>query len=213
MPVESPVPQPHPKPPNQPIPKPDSERQIGSAKPDPRIRIPSRPRHDGISVNQPRIIRRNVNHVGIWPAQLHDIRALVRHRLLRRGLQIAGILRASAASPAPHPSHPAAGCSRRRPETTSRRGSCPYFPARTETPPAPSRSDPTAADPPLAQSIALQIRMRLHPSVGLDHLLGKRGPPPESAPPANPDTARSALLTAATPRRSLLRVRRRQGTL
>jgi hypothetical protein len=27
----------------------------------------------------------------------------------------------------------------------------------------------------LAQSIALQIRMRLHPPVGLDHLLGKRG--------------------------------------
>jgi hypothetical protein len=64
-------------------------RGVRTAKPNSRIWIPSRPRHDGISVNQPRIIRRNVNYIGgsghninIWAFLLYD--------LLRRGLKSAG---------------------------------------------------------------------------------------------------------------------------
>ena len=58
----------------------------------------------------------------------------VLYDLLRRVLKIAGSLALCGASPAPHPSHPAAGCSKRRRETTSRKDSCPYFPAPREMP-------------------------------------------------------------------------------
>src|ERR1017187_5418500 len=74
-----------------------SELHVRAAKPDSGIRVPSRPRHDGTSVNQPRIIRRDVNQVGISGLNINR-RTLPRNSLLRRGLKIAGCLR----SPAHH---------------------------------------------------------------------------------------------------------------
>src|ERR1700719_202346 len=95
MPVESPM---TPAPPKAAEPtdsEAESERQVRTAEPDPRIRIPSRPRDDRISVDQPRIIRGNVNDR--WISRLNDdVRVLRRHGLLRRGLKIAGCLRSPA---------------------------------------------------------------------------------------------------------------------
>src|SRR5580658_11105726 len=68
----------------------ESEREIRTAKPDSWIWVPSRPRHDGISVNQPGVIRRHVNHIGVGRLNV-DIRAIVLHDFLLRGLQIAGL--------------------------------------------------------------------------------------------------------------------------
>src|SRR5208282_1987673 len=69
--------------------KTDSEREVRTVKPNSGIRIPSRPRHDGISVNQPRIIRRDVNYIRRNGLNV-DIRAFLPYGLLRRGLKSAG---------------------------------------------------------------------------------------------------------------------------
>ena len=73
--------------------KPHPERQVRAAKPNSGIRVPSRPRHDGISVSHPRIIRGDVNDLGVGRLN-DDRRALVGYDLLRRGLKIASALRA-----------------------------------------------------------------------------------------------------------------------
>ena len=92
MPVESPV-TPSPSKTAEPA---DSEakskRQVRTAKPDSRIWIPSRPRYDGISVNQPRIIRGDIYNIRISRLNFH-CRVLRRYSLLRCVLQIAGLFR------------------------------------------------------------------------------------------------------------------------
>src|SRR4029077_27028 len=75
--------------------KTEAEREIGAAIPYSGIGIPSGPRHDGVSINQPWIVRGNVNDLGI--SRLNDdCRALRFYGLLRRVLKIAGFLRALA---------------------------------------------------------------------------------------------------------------------
>ena len=69
-----------------------SEREVRAAIPNSGIRVPSRPRHDGISVSHPRIIRGDVNDLGVSGLN-DDRRALRRYDLLRRGLKIAGFFR------------------------------------------------------------------------------------------------------------------------
>src|SRR5271165_1017870 len=72
--------------------KADSEPEGGAVIPDSGIRVPTRPRHDGISINHPRIVRGDVNHLGV--SRLNDdCRVLRGYGLLRRGLEIAGFLR------------------------------------------------------------------------------------------------------------------------
>src|SRR5208282_586177 len=70
----------------------DAEREVGALIPDSGIGIPSRPRHDGTSVNQPGIICGDVNHIGAGRLN-DDSRAVRGYGLLRRGLQVAGLLR------------------------------------------------------------------------------------------------------------------------
>src|SRR5271165_3092667 len=62
-----------------------------AAPPDSGIRIPTRPGHDGISVNQPGIVSGDVHHVGLCGLN-DDIRSLRLDGLLWRVLQIAGLL-------------------------------------------------------------------------------------------------------------------------
>src|SRR5580704_209492 len=91
VPIESPM---MPAPPvaaEEADPKASSEGEKWSFIPDPRIRIPSRPRPYRASINYPGIIGRHVNHIGL--RRFNDYRrALRRYRLLRRALQIAGLL-------------------------------------------------------------------------------------------------------------------------
>src|SRR5271157_237261 len=92
MPIESPM-TPAPSKTAEPA---DSEarapRQIRAAKPDSRIRIPSRPRHYRPSVSQPRVIRGDVYDIGAGGLNA-DVRVLRCDGLLRRGFKIAGFLR------------------------------------------------------------------------------------------------------------------------
>jgi hypothetical protein len=68
-----------------------SEREVGAVKPDSGIRVPPRPLRDGISVNHPRIISRDVNVIGA--SRLNDDRRVLRgYGLLRCGLKITGLL-------------------------------------------------------------------------------------------------------------------------
>src|SRR5258708_2873200 len=69
----------------------DSERKVRSLSPDAGIRVPPRPRQDGISVNQPWIVRGDVDDLG--GSRLNDDRRALRlYRLLRSALKIAGLL-------------------------------------------------------------------------------------------------------------------------
>ena len=71
----------------------ESEVKIRAAEPNSRIFIPSRPRQYRISVDQPRVIRRDVNDLGINRCDL-DIPIVVgRYVLLLCRLQIPGLLR------------------------------------------------------------------------------------------------------------------------
>src|SRR5713101_8238532 len=70
----------------------DSERKVRVAVPNSGILVPPRPRFYRTSVNQPRIIRGDVNHLGAGGFD-DDCRVLRRYGLLRRGLKIAGFLR------------------------------------------------------------------------------------------------------------------------
>src|SRR5271170_4717235 len=96
MPIESPMTPPPPKTGKEADSEADSEGEIGTAEPDSGIWIPTRPCHDRNSVNQPRIICRNVNDIGAGGLNVNR-RALRLHRLLGRGLQVARCLR-----PLPH---------------------------------------------------------------------------------------------------------------
>src|SRR4029077_6093478 len=70
----------------------DTEGEVRTCIPNSGIRIPSRPRHYGISVNDPRIIRGDINHVRA--GGLNDDRGILRgYGLLRRTLQIASFFR------------------------------------------------------------------------------------------------------------------------
>lgn len=70
--------------------KTDAEREVGAAIPDSRIGVPSGPRHNRISINQPRIIRGNIDD--FWVRRLNDDRRALRlNGLLRRVLKIAGL--------------------------------------------------------------------------------------------------------------------------
>src|SRR5271156_108496 len=92
MPIESPM---IPAPPITSIPtdsEAGSEPEVRAAVPDSGIRIPSRPRHQGISVNCPGIIGGDVNHFGVGRLN-DDRRVLRRHCLLRSGLKGASFLR------------------------------------------------------------------------------------------------------------------------
>src|SRR5579863_10252810 len=70
----------------------DPERKVRTAKPDSGVRVPPRPCHDGISVNQPGIVRRDVNNFGVARHNIDVVRAIRTHGLLRRALKIAGLL-------------------------------------------------------------------------------------------------------------------------
>src|SRR5450759_1834485 len=90
MPVESPM-TPAPSKTAEPTdPETVSKRKIRATKPNSGIRIPPRPRYDWIPVNQPRIIRRDVNHIRAGGLN-GNRRALRGYGLLRRGLKIAGL--------------------------------------------------------------------------------------------------------------------------
>src|SRR5713226_6989446 len=73
----------------------DSERKVRAAIPYSRIRIPPRPRHYGVPVNNPRIVRGDVNHLGTSSLD-DDVRVLRRYGLLLRSQKIARFLRALA---------------------------------------------------------------------------------------------------------------------
>src|SRR5271165_3593152 len=92
MPIESPMP---PAPSKAAVPsdsEADTKRQIRPAIPDAGVRIPARPRHDRTSVDQPWIVRGDVDDFGTrWFNG--DRRTLRRYGLLRRALQIAGRFR------------------------------------------------------------------------------------------------------------------------
>ncbi len=96
-PIESPM---TPTPPKAAVPtdsEAESEAEVRAAKPDSGIWIPSRPRHDGTSVNQPGIIGGDVNDIGISRLNGDVIVLTARiYGLLRRGLKIARCTRASA---------------------------------------------------------------------------------------------------------------------
>src|SRR5467141_2152155 len=75
--------------------KADSERQIRAAIPNSGVWVPPRPRYYRTSVNQPRIIRGNVNDIGLGRLD-DDGRVLRCYGLLGRARKIAGFLRALA---------------------------------------------------------------------------------------------------------------------
>src|SRR5271165_6727544 len=69
----------------------DSPGKVRPVIPDAGIRIPPRPRHDGISVNYPRIVCGDVDDLG--GGRLNDDRRALRlYSLLRRAFKIAGLL-------------------------------------------------------------------------------------------------------------------------
>src|SRR5271157_1116216 len=70
----------------------EAEIEVRSAKPNSGIRVPPRPRHYGPSVNQPRVVRGDVNLIGAGRLNA-DIRVLRGHGLLWRSLEIASFLR------------------------------------------------------------------------------------------------------------------------
>jgi len=75
--------------------EPVSEGEVRAAKPNSRIWIPSRPRHDGISVNHPRIVRGDENYIGAGGLNT-DRRVFVGYGLLGRGFKIADFSRSPA---------------------------------------------------------------------------------------------------------------------
>src|SRR5271157_6288463 len=65
----------------------DSEPEEWIVIPDSGIRVPPRPRNNGISVNHPRVVSRNVNHLGV--SRLNDDRRVLRsYGLLRVVLRV-----------------------------------------------------------------------------------------------------------------------------
>src|SRR5208282_451167 len=166
MPIESPM---TPAPSKTSIPsdsEADSPREVRPAKPDSGIWVPPRPRHYRTAVHHPRVICWDVNDVGAGRFN-GDRRILLRYGLLRRALKIAGFFRSLA-----HHLHGVhhilflvvvGVAERRRPREvlvhiSEDGGKCSErLDARV----------PRLLVHSLTQSFALQIRMRLHPSVGL----------------------------------------------
>jgi hypothetical protein len=70
----------------------EPERKIRAAKPDSGIRIPTGPCVYGISVNQPRIVRRDINHIRVGRLNI-NIRAFLLNDFVLRVLESAGLLR------------------------------------------------------------------------------------------------------------------------
>src|SRR6267154_1840900 len=151
----------------------DSERRVRAAIPYSRIRIPPRPRLNAISVNQPWIIFGDVDDFGASRLD-DDVRVLRRYGLLLRIPKFARFLRALAhnlysihhvlflvvvsvaerRSPGQvfvHAAQDGCECSE-------------HLDARI----------PRLLVHRLSQGVALQVRMRLHPLVCLDDMLGKR---------------------------------------
>src|SRR5882724_4308168 len=151
----------------------DSERKVRAAIPYSRIRILPRPRHYRVPVNNPRIVRGDVNDLGTSSLD-DDVRVLRRYGLLLRSQKIARFLRTLA--------HHLYGvhhvlflvvvsvAERRRPGEV-------FVHVAQDGWKCSERLDarvPRLLVHSLSQSLALQIRMRVHPLVCLDDLLGKR---------------------------------------
>src|SRR3989442_991716 len=151
----------------------DSEREVRAAIPYSRIGIPPRPRHYGVSVNNPRIVCGDVNDFGT--SRLNDdVRVLRRYGLLLRILKIARFLRALA--PHLYGIHHVlflvvvSVAERRRPGEV-------FVHVAQDGWECSERLDarvPRLLVHSLSQGVALQVRMRLHPLVCLDDMLGKR---------------------------------------
>jgi len=73
----------------------DAERKVWAAIPDAGIRVPSGPGDNRTAVNQPGIISRNVNYLGVSRLNGNG-GVLIRYGLLRRGFKIAGLFRSLA---------------------------------------------------------------------------------------------------------------------
>src|SRR5580692_8895610 len=92
VPVESPVMPSPAKAAEEPNSKADTKREVGAAKPDSWIWVPSRPRDDRSPINQPRIVTWNIHHV--WIGRFDGNRlSLRRYGLLGCALQITRLLR------------------------------------------------------------------------------------------------------------------------
>ena len=72
--------------------EPEAKRKVRAAEPDSRIVVPIRPRRDCVSVDRPRVVGRDVDHLRIRRLN-DDGGALGLHGLLVGGFQIAGGLR------------------------------------------------------------------------------------------------------------------------
>ena len=88
MPIETPVVPPPPVAPKESDSEANSEEECGTVIPNARIGIPARPGVNRTSINDPRIVRRNVDDFG---ADRHNLNVgtFGRYGLLRRGVEIA----------------------------------------------------------------------------------------------------------------------------
>src|SRR6266850_1700609 len=154
----------------------DSERRVRAAIPYSRIRIPPRPRLYAISVNQPWIIFGDVDDFGASRLD-DDVRVLRPYGLLLRILKFARFLRALAHHlySIHHVLFPVvvSVAERRRPGEV-------FVHVAQDGWECSERFDtrvPRLLVHSLSQGVALQIRMRVHPLVRLDDMLGKRRRP------------------------------------
>src|SRR5882724_1108979 len=150
-----------------------SERKVRAAIPYSRIRIPPRPGDNRTSIDDPRIVRRNVHDVGTDRLDL-DVRTFGIYCLLRRGVEIARFLRA-----APHHLNGVHhGLFLVVVGVAEGRGPRKVFIHVAED--RRKRDERLDARVPrqlvhsLGQSLVFQIEMRLPPPVGLDDLFGER---------------------------------------
>src|ERR1700722_12298014 len=70
-----------------------TKREVGTAVENPGIVVPLRPYRYEIAIHPPRIVCRHVDNIGADRINA-DRRVLIGHRLLRRALQVPGLLRA-----------------------------------------------------------------------------------------------------------------------
>src|SRR6267143_1390238 len=151
----------------------DSVRQVQPAMPDPGILVPSRPRLYATCVNQPWIIFGDVDDFGASRLD-DDGRVLGRYSLLLRSQKIARFLRAL--SQRLYGIHHAlflvvvSVAERRRPGKVFVHVAQDGWECRERL----DARVPRLLVHSLSQSLALQIRMRVHPLVCLDDMLGKR---------------------------------------
>ena len=150
----------------------DSKGEVRPTKPDSRIRVPARPRYQGITVNQPWIICGNVNHLGIRRLN-GNRRVLVLYSLLRSGLQIARCLR-----PLTHHLHGVHHVLLLIVVRVAKRGSPRKVLVHISQDRRECRERLDAGVPRLwvyrlTQRVAFHVGIRLQPSIRLDHLLGE----------------------------------------